>query len=90
MYFTHPQAQGASAAILAQVRARLPELGPGRGLMPGANLALTRPSTQISLLVETAYLTDPGNLRVLMSEGGRERFAQAIAAGIADFYAAQR
>ena len=90
VYFTHPQAQGVSAAILAQVRARLPELGPGRGLMPGANLALTRPSTQISLLVETAYLTDPGNLRVLMSEGGRERFAQAIAAGIADFYAAQR
>lgn len=89
VYFTHPQAAGVAGAILAQLRARLPEHGAGRGLMPGANLALTRPSTQLSLLVETAYLTDPGNLRALNSPGGRERFAQAIAGGIAAFYATQ-
>lgn len=89
VHYTHPQAEAVSAAILAQLRARLPELDAGAGLFPDENLALTRPSTQISLLVETAYLTDAGNLRVLMSPGGRERFAQAIAGGIADFYAAQ-
>lgn len=89
VYFTHPQAQGVAGAILAALRARLPELGAGRGLMPGADLALTRPSTQPSLLVETAYLTDPGNLRALSSADGRERFAQAIAGGIAAYYAAQ-
>ena len=65
------------------------DAGAGQGLMPGANLALTRPSTQISLLVETAYLTDAGNLRTLMSPEGRERFAQAIAQGIVDFYVSQ-
>ncbi|KQQ99437.1 N-acetylmuramoyl-L-alanine amidase [Deinococcus sp. Leaf326] len=89
VYFTHPQAQGVAASVLAALRARLPELGAGRGLMPGADLALTRPSTQPSLLIETAYLTDPGNLRALSSADGRERFAQAIAGGIAAYYAAQ-
>ncbi|BDP41363.1 N-acetylmuramoyl-L-alanine amidase [Deinococcus aetherius] len=89
VYFTHPQAQAPAAAILAALHRTLPDLGPGQGLKPGADLALTRPTTQPSLLVETAYLTDPGNLRVLMDPGRRERFAQAIAAGITDFYADQ-
>ncbi|GAA5511738.1 hypothetical protein Dcar01_00451 [Deinococcus carri] len=89
VYFTHPQAQAPAAAILAGLRRLLPDLGPGAGLKPGANLALTRPTTQPSLLIETAYLTDPQNLRALMDPAGRERFAQAIAAGIADFYGAQ-
>ena len=89
VYFTHPQAAAPAAAILAALRRTLPDLGPGAGLKPGANLALTRPTTQPSLLIETAYLTDPQNLRTLMDPAGRERLAQAIAAGIADFYAAQ-
>jgi N-acetylmuramoyl-L-alanine amidase len=90
IYFTHPQAAGVSAQILASIRRTLPDLGPGAGLKPGANLALTRPTSQISLLVETAYLTDPGNLRILMDKGGQERLAQAIAGGIAAFYAGQK
>ena len=89
VYFTHPQAAAPAAAILAALRRTLPDLGPGAGLKPGANLALTRPTTQPSLLIETAYLTDPQNLRTLMDPAGRERLAYAIAAGIADFYAAQ-
>ncbi|EYB66630.1 hypothetical protein DEIPH_ctg079orf0009 [Deinococcus phoenicis] len=89
VYFTHPQARAPADALLAALRRTLPDLGPGAGLKPGANLALTRPTTQPSLLIETAYLTDPQNLRTLMDPAGRERFAQAIAAGIADFYAAQ-
>ncbi|MEF2277894.1 N-acetylmuramoyl-L-alanine amidase [Deinococcus sp. YIM 134068] len=89
VYFTHPQAQAPAAAILAALRRILPDLGVGAGLKPGANLALTRPTTQPSLLVETAYLTDPQNLRLLMDPAGRERLAQAIAAGLADFYAGQ-
>ncbi|MFC4639486.1 N-acetylmuramoyl-L-alanine amidase [Deinococcus hohokamensis] len=89
VYFTHAQAQPLAAAILAALRSGLPELGPGAGLKSGANLALTRPTTQISLLVELAYLTDAGNLRALHSPAGQERFAQAVARGIAAFYTAQ-
>ncbi|WP_034409130.1 N-acetylmuramoyl-L-alanine amidase family protein [Deinococcus murrayi] len=89
VFFTHPQAQAPAGAILAALRRTLPDLGPGAGLKPGANLALTRPSAQPSLLVELGYLTDPDNLRLLMSPAGQERLAGAIAAGVADFYAAQ-
>ncbi|MDB5044807.1 MAG: N-acetylmuramoyl-L-alanine amidase [Deinococcus sp.] len=89
VYFTHPQAQGVAAQILASLRRTLPDLGPGAGLKPGADLALTRPTTQPSLLIETGYLTDPGNLRILMDLGGQERLAQAIAGGIVAFYSGQ-
>ena len=89
VYYTWPQAQAVAGTILSELRARLPELGIGAGLRPGANLALTRPSTQISLLVELAYLTDAGNVRVMNSPGGQEKLAQAVAGGIAQFYAAQ-
>lgn len=90
VYYTHPQAEAVAGAILGQLRTRLPELGPGDGLKPDAFLALTRPSTQISLLVELAYLTDPGNLRALHSPAAKEKFAQAIANGILDFYTSQK
>ncbi|MFC4427558.1 N-acetylmuramoyl-L-alanine amidase [Deinococcus navajonensis] len=86
VYFSHPQAQPLAAAILAALRTGLPDLGPGAGLKGGADLALTRPTSQISLLVELAYLTDAGNLRTLHSPAGQERFAQAVARGITAFY----
>jgi N-acetylmuramoyl-L-alanine amidase len=54
-----------------------------------SNLALTRPTAQRSLLIETSYLTEAGDLRRLMSPAGREALAQGIAQGIADDYAAQ-
>ncbi|PTA69114.1 N-acetylmuramoyl-L-alanine amidase family protein [Deinococcus arcticus] len=89
VYFTHPQAQPLAAALLSALRERLPDLGPGTGLKPGADLALTRPTTQPSVLVELGYLTDPGNLRLLHSPGGQERMAQAIAQGVADLFQAE-
>ena len=89
VYFTHPQAEALAASLLGRLRTGLPELGVGAGLKPGADLALTRPSTQPSVLVEMAYLTDAGNVRLMHSPAGQERLAQAIADGISDFYAAQ-
>ncbi|MFW8625538.1 N-acetylmuramoyl-L-alanine amidase [Deinococcus sp. ME38] len=86
LYYTHPQAQPLAAALLAALRAGLPDLGPGAGLKPGADLALTRPTSQPSVLIETGYLTDPGNLRLLNSPAGQERLAQAIAAGVLAYY----
>jgi len=91
VYFSHPQATVLAQDILGAITSSpaLVALGqPGNdGLHGNADLALTRPSTQISLLVETAYLTDPGNLRTLMSAEGRSAYAQAIAEGILKFYA---
>lgn len=89
VYYTHPQAQPLAASILSELRATLPDLGFGAGLKPGANLALTRPTTQISLLVEMAYLTDAGNVRVMHSPEGQAQLARAVAAGITRFYAEQ-
>ncbi|WP_407539103.1 N-acetylmuramoyl-L-alanine amidase [Deinococcus radiomollis] len=90
VYFTNPQVGPLAQDILAAIVGNpvLSALGqPGNdGLHPDADLALTRPSSQISLLVETAYLTDPGNLRSLMSAEGRSAYAEAIAAGILKFY----
>lgn len=54
-----------------------------------SNLALTRPTSQRSVLIEMAYLTDAGDLRRLMSPAGREALAQGVTQGIADDYAAQ-
>jgi len=91
VYFSHPQSAVLAQDILGAITSSpvLVALGqPGNdGLHGNADLALTRPSTQISLLVETAYLTDPGNLRTLMSPEGRGAYAQAIAEGIVKFYA---
>ncbi|GGR48123.1 N-acetylmuramoyl-L-alanine amidase [Deinococcus seoulensis] len=86
IYYTHPQAQPLAAALLTALRTGLPDLGPGTGLKPGADLALTRPTSQPSVLIETGYLTDPGNLRLLSSPAGQERLAQAIAAGVVAYY----
>ena len=90
VYWTQPQAGPLAERILEAITGDpvLSATGqPGNdGLHPGADLALTRPSTQISLLVETAYLTDPGNLRSLMSPEGRSAYAGAIARGVASFY----
>ncbi|WP_424952064.1 N-acetylmuramoyl-L-alanine amidase family protein [Deinococcus sp.] len=91
VYFTNPQAgplaQGILNAILGHPVLAAQNQPGNDGLHPDADLALTRPSTQISLLVETAYLTDPGNLHSLMSVEGRAAYAEAIARGVLEFYA---
>ncbi|GGQ93359.1 N-acetylmuramoyl-L-alanine amidase [Deinococcus ruber] len=89
-YWTQPQARPLAACLVGAVASELPELGvdtPDNGGLHLANLALTRPSTQLSVLVETAYLTDAGNLRTLMSDAGRARIAAALVDGVRDFYA---
>jgi N-acetylmuramoyl-L-alanine amidase len=50
------------------------------------NLALTRTTARPQVLVETAFLTDKGNLRLLMTDDGRQRIANRIAAGVELFY----
>jgi N-acetylmuramoyl-L-alanine amidase len=84
VYYYQPQARALADALQGSLVEKLPDIG--NDGVHYQNLALTRPTTQLSVLVETAYLTDKGNLRQLMSGAGRERFAQAIAQGIERFY----
>ena len=39
------------------------------------------------MLLELGYLTDPQNLRFLMSDAGQQAYAQAIAAGLSAYFA---
>lgn len=84
VYYYQPQARALADALQGSLVEKLPNIG--NDGVHYQNLALTRPTTQLSVLIETAYLTDKGNLRQLMSGAGRERFAQAIAQGIERFY----
>ncbi|WP_261665390.1 N-acetylmuramoyl-L-alanine amidase [Deinococcus sp. Marseille-Q6407] len=85
-YFSHPQARPLAAALQAALVSALPEAGDD-GLHPGADLALTRPTSQPSVLLELGYLTDPQNLQLLMSSAGQEAYAQAVAAGLTGYFA---
>lgn len=84
VYYFVPQARALADTLQATLVEKLPDLG--NDGVRYQNLALTRPTTQLSVLIETAFLTDKGNLRQLMSVTGRERIAQAIALGIERFY----
>ena len=84
VYFYNPQARALADAVQGALVEKLPDLG--NDGVHYQNLALTRPTTQLSILVETAFLTDKQNLRLLMSETGRERLAQAMALGLERFY----
>ncbi|PNY79580.1 hypothetical protein CVO96_18660 [Deinococcus koreensis] len=84
VYYFQPQARPLAEALLASLVGQLPDVG--NDGVHYQNLALARPSTQLSVLIETAFLTDKSNLRLLMSAAGRERMAQAIALGLERFY----
>lgn len=95
----HPMTYPLARQLLGSITAVVPDLSISNSsterdpaLSPGlmvSNLALTRPSTQRSVLIELAYLTDAGDLRKLMNPATQEAFAQGIAQGIAADYAAQ-
>jgi N-acetylmuramoyl-L-alanine amidase len=84
VYYYQPQARALADVLMASLIRRVPEAG-NDGLH-FQNLALTRPTSQLSILVETAFMTDKGNLRLLMSAQGREKFAQSLALGLEEFY----
>ena len=95
VYAFHPMSWGLAGNLITSMTSAAPELNVTEtdnldvaGLRLG-NLALTRPSSQRSLLIEMAYLTQKDDLRLLMSPAGRESLAQGIAGGIAADYAAQ-
>ncbi len=84
VHFFHPQARALADMLLASLTGQIPELG--NAGIHYQNLALTRPTSQLSALVETAYMTDADNLRFLMSVAGRERLAESLARGAEEFF----
>ncbi len=84
VYYYQSQARALADALLSALISRVPDAG-NDGLHY-QNLALTRPTSQLSILVETAFMTDKDNLRLLMSAEGRERFASSLAEGLEKFY----
>ena len=84
VYYYHPQARALADAIQGSFLSSMPDLG--NDGVHYQNLALARPTTQLSVLVEMAFLTDKGNLRLMMDDVGRERLAQTITLGIERFY----
>ncbi len=83
-YFFQPQSRALAQSILESIGKTLPEIG--NDGVHYQNLALTRPTQMPQVLIETAFMVNKGNLRILMSEKGQDRFATAIAAGIENFY----
>ena len=84
VYYYQPQARALADALMDSLVKRLPDAG--NDGIHYQNLALTRPTSQLSILVETAFLTDKSNLRLLMSPLGRERVAESLAQGLENFY----
>lgn len=84
VYYFLPQAQPLAETLLTSLLRDVPQIGDDG--LHYQNLALTRPSSQPSVLVETAFLTDKENLRFLMTPSGREKIADALARGLEDFY----
>lgn len=84
VYYYQPQARALADALMSSLTTRMPDAG--NDGIHYQNLALTRPTSQLSILVETAFMTDKSNLRLLMSAPGRERLAESLARGLEDFY----
>jgi N-acetylmuramoyl-L-alanine amidase len=89
VYVSHPQARPLAADLLAALVADFPQIGQDREGIFQRSLALTRPSSQPSVLVELGYLTRPTELRLLMDAGARTRFAASLARGLETFLARQ-
>ncbi len=89
VYTFQPQAAPLARALLAALNAGVPEAGQDRGGLFHRSLALTRPTDQPSALVELAYLTTPDGLHLLMNPEDQARFADALASGLENFFAAQ-
>ncbi|MBB6097839.1 N-acetylmuramoyl-L-alanine amidase [Deinobacterium chartae] len=87
VYYFHPQARFLADTLQRALLEGVPQVG--NDGVHYQNLALTRPAAQLSVLVETAFLTHKENLRLLMSNAGKERLAESMAVGLERFFAFQ-
>ncbi|HVT31883.1 MAG TPA: N-acetylmuramoyl-L-alanine amidase [Rhodanobacteraceae bacterium] len=80
---------GASNAVAEQVLTALRKLGPThRGYVERANFVVLRSPDVPSILVETAFITNPSEEAKLRNPAHREKLASAILDGVDDYFRA--
>jgi N-acetylmuramoyl-L-alanine amidase len=80
---------GASNAVAEQVLTALRKLGPThRGYVERANFVVLRSPDVPSILVETAFITNPTEEAKLKNPAHREKLASAILDGVDDYFRA--
>jgi N-acetylmuramoyl-L-alanine amidase len=80
---------GASNAVAEQVLTSLRKLGPThRGYVERANFVVLRSPDVPSILVETAFITNPAEEAKLKNPAHREKLASAILDGVDDYFRA--
>jgi N-acetylmuramoyl-L-alanine amidase len=80
---------GASNAVAEQVLTALRKLGPThRGYVERANFVVLRSPDVPSILVETAFITNPNEEAKLKNPAHREKLASAILDGVDDYFRA--
>jgi N-acetylmuramoyl-L-alanine amidase len=80
---------GASSAVAEQVLGSLRKLGPThRNYVERANFVVLRSPDVPSILVETAFITNPAEEARLTSTEHREKLANAILDGVRDYFRA--
>ncbi len=83
-FYFQPQSRALAQTIQDTIRSQLPDYGDDGTHYQ--NLAVTRPTQMLQVLLETGFLTDKSNLRFMMSPNGQSRLAEGIAIGLERFY----
>lgn len=81
-YYYYDEARPLSEAILNSVKKSMDLNIEG---VKQASFAVVRNTSAVSVLVETAYVINPDDNELLMSDSFRKKYAQAIAEGIKDY-----
>lgn len=83
-FYFQPQSRKLAQTIQDTVRASIPDYGDDGTHYQ--NLAVTRPTQMLQVLLESGFLTDKSNLRYMMSQSGQIRLAEAYATGLERFF----
>lgn len=87
VYYTYPHSFKLAESVYKAFNERVPL--PDNGLIANDVLFIPRIPEMPSILVENAFLILPEQEELVMSEKGREIFAEAVFLGILDFYGAR-
>lgn len=79
IYYYHNQAKPLADNILESMTT---QLGTQNDKVRQGSLALVRPTSSVSVLIEVAYIINPDDYALLLDEGFRQNCAKAIADGI--------